>query len=216
MTAQLDAATAILLMARLTLAAFLVPSGIRKLRHQQRFAQGVLDYRVLPTSLARPIGYVLPWTELALGVALILGIALPVAAVAASVLVVSFIAAVTVNLRRGRQIACNCYGIAGTATIGLGTLARNGLLSGLTIIVFALSWRVDQTPPTRLTGYFFDNVTVTAQPPTTTMLLALLVACCVVVVYLAEWGTDIYVRVSQLRNLPRTDTSVNAASRRGR
>ena len=159
MTVQLDAATAVSLMARLTLAAFFVPSGIRKLRNQQSFTQGVLEYRVLPTSLARPIGYILPWTELALGLALIVGVALPMAGIAASVLVVSFIAAVTVNLRLGREIQCNCYGIAGTATIGLGTIVRNGLLLGLSIIVFALSWRVDQILPIRSTAEAIVNVT---------------------------------------------------------
>ncbi|NOK58401.1 MAG: DoxX family membrane protein [Chloroflexi bacterium AL-W] len=92
-------------------------SALGKLTDLTSFVQGTLDYRVLPGSVAKMFALALPWLELGLTALLLTGIALPVAGWVLAGLLGCFIVAVTMNLRRGRAIACNCHGIAGTRTI---------------------------------------------------------------------------------------------------
>src|SRR5690242_19945467 len=101
----------LILVARLCLGLFFLPSALGKLTNRRGFVQGTLDYQLLPERAARIFAAVLPWVELVLALALILGVALPLAGLATALLLLCFIAAVLANLRRGREIECNCYGI---------------------------------------------------------------------------------------------------------
>ncbi len=149
---------------------------------------------MLPPPAARVAGALLPWGELGLALALLLGLALPVTAAAAAILLLCFIGAVAINLRRGRAITCNCYGIADTSTIGRGTIARNMLL-------LLLAGGVIGTGP-RLGGPAWwhprgptDWLLLT---PGTALLLSLLLVGCIVGILLLEWTIDMYDRVSRL------------------
>lgn len=124
-------ASVVALAARLCLGLFFLQGALGKVVDLRQFIRGVVDYRMLPEPAARIFGALLPWGELALALALILGVAVPLSAAAAMVLLACFITAVGVNLRRGQAIRCNCHGIAATSAIGWGTIARNGLLLAL-------------------------------------------------------------------------------------
>src|SRR5262249_36390739 len=53
---------------------------------------------------------ILPWIEVVTGVALFLGIARRTAAKVLGILLLVFIAALSVNLARGRPVDCGCFG----------------------------------------------------------------------------------------------------------
>jgi hypothetical protein len=91
----------------------LAGAGATKLRHRRLLPGVVANYRLLPDALVAPFALVLPWAELALGLALL---AAPFVArvaqgagLAGAGLLLLFAAAMAVNLRRGRShIDCGC------------------------------------------------------------------------------------------------------------
>lgn len=161
------------------------------------FVVGVESYDVLPSFLARAVGWLLPWLELGLAAMLLAGVALPLAGALASLLLFSFIIAVSINLRRGRMIACYCHGVADTRTISGGTIARHGVLLALMVplvlspFTFSIEgwravWRADL-------GF--------VSAPDTGIMVVLLVVCGWVFVQLSEWTFDVRTRVAAAKTL---------------
>lgn len=90
-----------------------VLGAVGKLRHAAVFPGVVANYRLLPAAAVGPAALLLPWAELAIGLALIAG-ERRVAPFLAAALLALFAAAMAINLRRGRaHIDCGC----GTATL---------------------------------------------------------------------------------------------------
>lgn len=115
------------LVSRLVLASVFLLSARGKLRAPRRFVQIVIAYRILPLPLGRLYGRLLPWLEGALGLWLLLGVAARCAGTLAGLLLLSFFAAVALNLLRGRkQLECGCFG--GNGTLGAATLVREVVL----------------------------------------------------------------------------------------
>jgi uncharacterized membrane protein YphA (DoxX/SURF4 family) len=177
-----------LLVARTSLAIYLLPAGVAKLRDPEGFIQGVRDYGLLPAGTVKYVARTLPLIECAAGVALLAGIAQPVTGLVCALLIAAFITAVTVNLRRGRRIDCNCYGVAATKSIGAATVARNAVLLALSLSVVGLGLLLATG------GQWFQlwdpgwgRVTSAGDA----LLLALLTSCCLALIYLSEWALDV-------------------------
>jgi len=83
---------------RLALGATFLVFGASKLADLAGFANTVVDYHVLPESLARAYGYALPPVEVVTGICLILGLGLRFAAPAAILIIASLIAGTSGNL----------------------------------------------------------------------------------------------------------------------
>jgi thiol-disulfide isomerase/thioredoxin len=120
----------LLLVARLVLAAVFLVAGLAKLVDRGSLVRSVGEFGV-PKLLVAPLALALPPVELAVAVALV-----PVAtawwgAVAALGLLVVFLAALGVNLARGRRPACHCFGQIASGPIGWQTVARNLALAAL-------------------------------------------------------------------------------------
>ena len=113
---------------RLVLGGLLLVAGATKLADRSSFRQAVAEYEVLPKALAGPFATVLPWLELALGALLLLGLGTIVAAALALPLFLSFAVAIAVNLLRGRQLDCHCFGAIQSEQIGWATLVRTAAL----------------------------------------------------------------------------------------
>jgi peroxiredoxin/uncharacterized membrane protein YphA (DoxX/SURF4 family) len=118
----------LLLAARLVLAAVFVVSGLGKLADRPGSRQAMIDFGV-PQFLAAPAGFLLPLAELVTAILLI-----PLATawwggIASLVLLVLFVAGISVNLARGRTPDCHCFGQIHSEPIGWPTLARNGVLA---------------------------------------------------------------------------------------
>ena len=92
------------------LAAFFVVAGIAKIADPPGFAHEIHNYKMVPGALVNVMALILPWLEVVTGVALFLGIARRTAAKVLGILLLVFIAALGVNLARGRPVDCGCFG----------------------------------------------------------------------------------------------------------
>ncbi|MCB0076259.1 MAG: hypothetical protein KDD73_02475 [Anaerolineales bacterium] len=173
------------LIARLFLGGYFLLSAFGKLRDMSRFVQGTLDYRVLPTSLAKAFALLLPWIEIGLATMFLSGFALQFAGGFTLLLLIAFTAAIFINLRRGRKMPCNCYGLASSELINWGTIARNLLL-----MVFALIVALHEDSAVEI-GQLTSEAGLV--PLVTISLILILLACCYLSTRLVEAAVDVFV-----------------------
>ncbi|MCZ2112201.1 MAG: DoxX family membrane protein [Dehalococcoidia bacterium] len=120
---------------RFGLGAIFLTSGIAKLANQGEFEQVVREYRAVPESIGRAVTKVVPLAETALGLCFLLGVAVKPAALVSIVLLLVFTVAITVNLMRGRRIACGCFGTLSSREVSSYAVARNVGLSVSALVV---------------------------------------------------------------------------------
>ena len=113
------------LLLRLVLGVLLLLAGVTKLVDRARFREAVADYDILPSRLERPFAALLPWLETTLGVLLLLGLGTTAAAALAAPLFLSFALAIGINLWRGRNFDCHCFGSVQNERIGWPALLRS-------------------------------------------------------------------------------------------
>ena len=111
---------------RLGLGGIFLYSGYVKLRSPLEFAAAVAGYQLLPAGAIYPAARYFPYLEIALGLLLLVGWRLRYWGVAASALILFFIAIMALTHFRGIEADCGCFG-AGEKISGL-TLARDSLL----------------------------------------------------------------------------------------
>jgi len=99
-----------LFMLRLALGGIFITAGIAKLSSQAEFINAVIGYGILPDSLARLYGYVLPWAELAIGLCLVLGLFTRVASGLVLPIALSFVIANSYAIYLQFQDDCGCFG----------------------------------------------------------------------------------------------------------
>ncbi|ONI69553.1 DoxX family protein [Kribbella sp. ALI-6-A] len=104
--------------ARLTLGAVMLVAGAIEVADPAMAVQAVRAYELLPQALVTPVGWGLPFLEMAIGLLLIAGFGTRPAGVAAGVFMVVFIAAVSSAWARGLSIDCGCFGGGGTVAAG--------------------------------------------------------------------------------------------------
>lgn len=114
-------------------------SALPKLRHPKGFVLTVIEYRVLPYRLSRLYGRIVPPLEALIALLLIGGVAVRVATLIAALLLASFLVAVGVNMVRGRDLDCHCFGAAARRKVGWGLLAQDAALMGAAIAIATLS-----------------------------------------------------------------------------
>ena len=108
-----------------------VVAACSKLRHRRLLSGVIANYRLLPDVLVAPVAAVLPFAELAIGLALIAGEAI-VAPALAIVLLLGFAAAMAINIKRGRRsIDCGCGQSHLRQTLNWGLVGRNLVLAAI-------------------------------------------------------------------------------------
>lgn len=117
------------------LALIFLVSAVPKLRHPKGFILAVLEYRVLPRPLSWLYARLLPPLELLLALLLVSGTAVRLAAIILSLLLLSFMIAISINLARGRNLDCHCLGKARRRSIGWGLLLQDGVLLSAAIVL---------------------------------------------------------------------------------
>jgi hypothetical protein len=122
----------------MTLGTIFLASAVPKLRHPKGFVLAVLEYRILPPRLSWFYARLLPPLEFLLALLLLTGTAVRSAAVVTSLLLLSFMAAVGINLTRGRHLDCHCLGKATRRPIGWRLLLEDGALLGAAMAVAAV------------------------------------------------------------------------------
>jgi len=100
------------LLARAFLALVFIWAALHKVIHPDEFAMTVATYQLLPLSLINLQAIGLPWIELLVGVALVLGIWTREAALMTVGMNLMFIVAIVLTLNRGDDIMCGCFASA--------------------------------------------------------------------------------------------------------
>jgi putative oxidoreductase len=95
---------------RVALGGLFIAASVSKLPHQAEFINAVTSYGIMPYGLARFYALVVPWAELAIGCALVLGIFPRLASVLSIPLIVSFIVANAYSLFHSVGGSCSCLG----------------------------------------------------------------------------------------------------------
>jgi len=96
---------------------FFAVTGISKIFHFSHFISVVSDYHLLPNRLTSIAALSIVIIELTLFPTLLFNLIWPWPLVVASALILAFAAAMSVNLFRGRQHACGCFGIRNQKSI---------------------------------------------------------------------------------------------------
>lgn len=104
--------------ARLLVAGVLIAAGALKVVEPATSVTAVRAYQLLPDWLVTPVGWGLPFLELALGLLLVAGLFTRQVALASGVLFVLFILAVASAAARGLSIDCGCFGGGGEVAPG--------------------------------------------------------------------------------------------------
>jgi uncharacterized membrane protein YphA (DoxX/SURF4 family) len=123
---------------RLFLGATFLLASVPKVVAAHEFRRALGNYGLLPIRLVGPVAIWLPRAELIVGLGLLAGVWTPLFAMCASVALLVFAGAVSVNLARGRVIDCGCYGAVSRGEIGWGLVVRDlALAASAGILVFA-------------------------------------------------------------------------------
>jgi hypothetical protein len=119
-----------------------VASAVPKLRHHKGFILAVLEYRVLPPHLSRLYARLVPPLELLTALLLLSGTAVRSAATTMSLLLLSFIIAIGINLVRGHDLDCHCFGSVRKRPIGSRVLLQDSAQLGasITVALVASEW----------------------------------------------------------------------------
>lgn|GEM_PF-244988 len=118
---------------RLGLAVLWLVAGALKIGDAAGMVRSVRAFRILPESLVHPVAYAVPFVEIALGVLLLLGLAVRVCALLSALLLAAYIAAIAAAAARGLRIECGCFSSGGDLAKGAPThytseLVRDSLL----------------------------------------------------------------------------------------
>ena len=125
---------------RLLLAGVFLFAAYTKLRQPWLlFAMSIDSYAILPEWAVLATAHVLPWAELLLGLLLLTGVRLRYAAVAATVILSIFFAAIVRSYIKGMAIDCGCFGVG--EALSAKTLVRDGALIASAIALTILAMR---------------------------------------------------------------------------
>ena len=121
-------------LARILVGVLLLTAGIAKWRlGVHSFARAIQGYRLLPVDLPLGVARVLPFVEMAVGIALIVGAATPWAALCAATLLTLFATAMASALTRGLETGCGCSAFAPERKVSWRLVYRNLALGALLV-----------------------------------------------------------------------------------
>jgi uncharacterized membrane protein YphA (DoxX/SURF4 family) len=104
--------------ARLGLAGVWIVAGALKVGDLAASARAVNAYRLMPYEAAEVVGAVQPFLEIALGLLLLIGLAVRLSAGISAVLLLVFIAGIVSAWSRGLAIDCGCFSEGGALGAG--------------------------------------------------------------------------------------------------
>jgi uncharacterized membrane protein YphA (DoxX/SURF4 family) len=130
------------LICRLTLAIIFFYAGIEKIINPQEFAVAIYNYQLLPDFVINVLVVVLPWLEVIIAISLVIGIYSQGAALISALLFLIFAMALTINLVRGLDISCGCFGTS-SGNINWFYLVRDLSLFCISvfILIYDRGWR---------------------------------------------------------------------------
>lgn len=130
--------TGALLGCRAILGGLFVVAGAMKVLDMRTFVDVVQAYRILPHVLIIPAAFAVPWVEMVLGAALLLGLWLRSSAVLSAGVLLAFMVGLGVNIMRGADMSCGCFGPYFADLSLEGALLRNVALIGMAAVLVAV------------------------------------------------------------------------------
>ena len=97
---------------QLALGAIFIIAAVPKIADPPSFAHMIYNYRILPAGLINISSLIMPWVELLCGLALVIGVWRKPSLAIITLLLVTFIIAISVNLARGNAIDCGCFNVS--------------------------------------------------------------------------------------------------------
>jgi uncharacterized membrane protein YphA (DoxX/SURF4 family) len=104
------------LLSRLLIGGMFIYASFYKIIEPASFAKSIWYYHLVPGELINLMAIVLPWLELLVGVALIVGVQYRGAVLWANFMLVVFIVALATTIARGINIDCGCFRAAASGT----------------------------------------------------------------------------------------------------
>ena len=115
-TQRMGSETLLLLLVRFALAVILIFASYDKILDPGGFAKIIYNYRILPENIITVAAIFLPWFEFILGAFLIFGVWMEGTVLMVNILFITFTAAIAVNVARGVNIDCGCFGAGSDIT----------------------------------------------------------------------------------------------------
>jgi uncharacterized membrane protein YphA (DoxX/SURF4 family) len=94
---------------RIILAGVFMYSGYIKVKAPLQFAVAISGYQLVPENLVFPLAQYLPWIEIALGIAILVGWKIRYFSAALAALLLFFIVVLTITYMRGIEANCGCF-----------------------------------------------------------------------------------------------------------
>ena len=133
---------------RVILGAIFIYASLDKIVHPEAFAKLVNNYHLAPSSMVNLIALFLPWLELFVGMALILGCKIEGASAIVTGMLCVFIVAVAISMARGFNIDCGCFSTSGRArSIGMTVILQDLGMLVCSVYVMAYGagrWALDK------------------------------------------------------------------------
>jgi uncharacterized membrane protein YphA (DoxX/SURF4 family) len=111
---------------RLVLAGVFIYSGYIKINATLQFAVAISGYKLVPEDYVFTLARYLPWLEILLGLAILIGWKIRYFSMAAAALLIFFIVILVITISRGIEANCGCFGL--DERISPRTIVRDSLI----------------------------------------------------------------------------------------
>jgi len=128
----------VVMLSRWVLGGIFVWACADKIAHPEGFARIVAEYRLLPARLVPLFALTLPWVELTAALCMLVGLFRRAAIWLLSLLLLVFLAAISINVVRGLAFSCGCFSVSGGAENPWLLLGRDLLF--LLLAAHLLAW----------------------------------------------------------------------------
>ncbi|MCM3444138.1 MauE/DoxX family redox-associated membrane protein (plasmid) [Metabacillus halosaccharovorans] len=134
----------IIYITRIILGIVFLSTGIYKFKNVNEHFLALKQYKLIPTKWIQVFGYTGMITEVVIGLVLIFGIFVEVAAITSILLLFVFSLVISINIIKGRDtINCGCGGVLGNHTISWAIVIRNCFLILMCLLQIFYNSRIE-------------------------------------------------------------------------